>query len=102
MQRHKPRPCFYLAALAVMVALSGCSSQALRWTGENVARGTLDSLLGFPVFTVFTGAGDALSAGSEREHEQNVEALSDAYADFLDDEADAANEQACCLETFHR
>lgn len=100
MQRHTLRHCWHLVVLTILAALSGCSSHTLKWTGENVARGTIDSLLGFPVFTVFTGAGDALTAGNEKEHEQNVEELNNAYAEFLEQDSD--EEQACCLNTFRR
>ena len=69
--------------LGALISLSACSTNQLGWTGKNVVRGAFDAVLGFPAATVVTGAGNAFAASSEREHERNVDELSDAYSEFL-------------------
>lgn len=76
--------------LAVLLAsLSACSSHQLRWAGATIVRGTVDSLLGFPVLTVVTGAGDALESGNADAHEREVRDIAGAYEAFTEDRLSA-------------
>ena len=75
-----------LIAFATLLAgLPGCSVHQLRETGATIARGTIDSLLGFPAVSVIAGAGNVLEAGEDAAHEQEVEELASAYDAFIED-----------------
>jgi hypothetical protein len=71
-----------LVLVATLTGLSACSSHQLRWTGATLARGTLDSLIGFPAVSVVAGAGEVLDAGETREHEREVRELANAWDEF--------------------
>ncbi len=75
----------YIVVATLLAGLLGCSAHQLREAGAAIARGTVDSLLGFPVVSVIAGAGDVLDAGEVAAHEQEVEELASAYDAFVED-----------------
>jgi len=74
-----------LAGAAVLLLGTGCASGQFARTGGSLARSAVDSLLGFPAISVVVGANDVLDAGNENAHEQRVEELNSAYAEFVND-----------------
>lgn len=79
--RRRPRDLWVM--LAALMLLAGCSNRQFAWTGSNLARSTVDSLIGFPAITVVAGATDVLDAGNQSAHEERVEELNSAYSEFL-------------------
>jgi hypothetical protein len=74
-----------IAGAVVLLLATGCATGQFTRTGGSLARSALDSLLGFPAISVVVGANDVLDAGNENAHEQRVEELNSAYAEFVND-----------------